>query len=77
MQTGSHSFGANVYLGSDNMVTGMELGDQYPRGVTLWKVDMTWDSLKLKTVYGDKVKHGEQANPFGNQEFPPYPEAGK
>ena len=49
----------------------MEMGDQYPRGVTMWKMK-TDKTLNLKTVYGVKVKHGEKANPFGNKEFEPY-----
>lgn len=68
-QTGSHSFGANVYLTSDNTITGMELGDMYPRGVTLWKANSTatkWDEkYVVNTVYKVKTKHMTESNIYG------------
>lgn len=33
IQTASHSFGSNMFLGSDGKFVGIEIGDQYPRGV--------------------------------------------
>lgn len=44
----------------------------YPRGVSMWKIGATSD-FEINTVYRVKVKHGEQAAPFGKT-FPAYDE---
>ncbi|CAJ1394400.1 unnamed protein product [Effrenium voratum] len=58
-QTSGHSF-ANSLLKSNEagFYIGMDLGDNYPRGVNLWELKAAEKQKKSKLVYKFKTRHG-------------------
>ena len=65
-QTASHSLSTYAKLTDDGKVTGMDLGDNFPRGISIWNVDFENEPV-LKNIYGFKTLHGEVAtNPSGS-----------
>lgn len=63
-QTSGHSFETFLTIAQDSRFLGVDLGDNYPRGVNLHR----FDSKKLlsRVVHTYKTKHGEEAkNPAG------------
>lgn len=55
-QTSSHSFANSVIVRSDGRFSGMDLGDNYPRGINCWNFDDK--ALNSKLVYCFKTYHG-------------------
>lgn len=58
-QTSSHSFSNLIKSDSAGTLIGMDLGDNYPRGIHLHY--LTSSSKQGKLVYGFKTKHGTTA----------------
>jgi len=57
-QTSGHSFGSSLMLRSDGKFMGMDLGDNYPRGIRCWNFDEK--SIQHRTVYSFKTQHGKE-----------------
>lgn len=71
-QTSSHSFGNSVVMGSDGNFLGMDLGDNFPRGINVWrKSPDPAQHIANKVVYTFKTKHATSA---GSNNYPVYPE---
>lgn len=75
-QTASHSLSTFAMLTTDGKVTGLDLGDNYPRGIGMWNVDFSSDGKPiLKNIYGFKTLHEQQAeHPSGSYSLPEYTE---
>jgi len=60
-QTSGHSFANSLTLSKDGSFLGMDLGDNYPRGVNVWKFDEVmagWPNfIGMFKVYSFKTKH--------------------
>jgi hypothetical protein len=53
-----------MQLTSNGRFTGMEIGDNYPRGINLWSI--TSSDRKINTIYQFKTAHGTSPeNPSG------------
>ncbi len=71
-QTSGHSFSNFLTVDSGDQFLGIDLGDNYPRGVNLHRFTDT--AIASRVVYTFKTAHGTSGtNPAGN-EYPPYPE---
>lgn len=71
-QTASHSLSTYARLTDDGKVTGLDLGDNYPRGIVIWNVDLE-SSPVSKNIYGFKTLHGDVAeHPSGSYTLPEY-----
>ena len=71
-QTSGHSFSNFLTVDGDGRFLGIDLGDNYPRGVHLHR--FTDSSIASRVVYTFKTAHGTSAtNPAGNT-YPAYPE---
>jgi len=71
-QTSGHSFENVLTTNQAGQFVGIDLGDNYPRGVNLHKFDGA--QIKSKVVYTFKTEHGKTAqNPAGIT-YPPYRE---
>ena len=59
-QTSGHSFANSVILNKQQGkgFYGIDLGDNYPRGINLWKFDST--TIKFKLAYSFKTLHGDK-----------------
>ncbi len=63
-QTSGHSFGNVLCVNADGKFVGIDLGDNYPRGINLHRFDTT--DLISRVVYTFKTAHGTiPANPAG------------
>jgi hypothetical protein len=67
-QTSGHSFGNLLTLSSKGEFLGLDLGDNYPRGVHLHRIDRASRSSRILFTY--KTAHGTTAR----NGSPPYPE---
>ncbi len=69
-QTSGHSFGNVMMVNKSGKFVGIDLGDNYPRGINLHRFD---ESSRLsRVVYTFKTRHGKSAaNPAGKS-FPKY-----
>jgi hypothetical protein len=69
-QTSGHSFETFLTIAQDSRFLGVDLGDNYPRGVNLHR----FDSKKLlsRVVHTYKTKHGEEAKNPAGKIFPPF-----
>jgi hypothetical protein len=56
-QTSAHSFATSLILRSDGVFAGMDLADNYPRGVHCLNFDST--RIEDRTVYSFKASHGK------------------
>jgi hypothetical protein len=70
-QTSGHSFDNFLGVNSTGEFVGMDLGDNYPRGINLHRFN---ESMSSKVVYTFKTKHGETADCWGLKSYPVYPE---
>jgi hypothetical protein len=70
-QTSGHSFDNFLMVDSSGEFIGMDLGDNYPRGINVHKFE---DYLQSKLVYTFKTRHGETADCWGIKTYPAYPE---
>ena len=71
-QTSGHSFSNFLTVDGTNRFLGVDLGDNYPRGVHLHRFDE--NGIASRVVYTFKTAHGTSAeNPAGNT-YPPYDE---
>ncbi len=69
-QTSGHSFSNVLTVGNDGRFLGIDLGDNYPRGVHLHRFDES--GIASRVVYTFKTGHAKsEANPAG-EVFPPY-----
>lgn len=63
-QTSGHSFGNVLSVAQDKKFVGIDLGDNFPRGVNLHSFDQ--NGITSRLVYGVKTQHGDtSANPAG------------
>lgn len=70
-QTSGHSFDNLIALNDRGDFVGMDLGDNYPRGVNLHTFNR---GLNSQVVYTFKTKHGVTADCYGIATYPEYPE---
>lgn len=70
-QTSGHSFANSLLVSRDGSYVGMDLGDNYPRGVNLWRFNGTGKWKKSRVVYTFKTKHSSSP---GSQPYPVYTE---
>lgn len=71
-QTSGHSFDNVLTVNNAGEFIGIDLGDNYPRGINLHR--LSDKSRQSRVVYTFKTAHGRTpANPAGTV-FPPYPE---
>ena len=71
-QTSGHSFDGFLTMSADGYFLGVDLGDNYPRGVHLHKFDES-DRFS-RVVYTFKTKHGTQPTNSAGTAFPVYEE---
>lgn len=57
-QTASHSFGISLAVTQDGKFTGLDLGDNYPRGIRMYSYDK--DEMLSKEIYYFKTRHGTE-----------------
>ncbi len=74
-QTSGHSFGNVMMVNSAGKFIGIDLGDNYPRGVNLHRFDES--KRQSRVVYTFKTRHGKTANNPAGKSFPKYDEASK
>lgn len=71
-QTSSHSFGNLLTVNSQNEFVGIDLGDNYPRGINLHRFTKT--ARQSTIVYTFKTQHATTATRSGGPTFPRYDE---
>lgn len=71
-QTSGHSFSNSLTVRSDGKFSGMDLGDNYPRGVNQW--NFTPDKLDSRVVYAFKTFHGTESKSPAGVSYPAYNE---
>jgi len=70
-QTSGHSFDNFLYPAEGGGFYGMDLGDNYPRGINVHKID---EALRSKLVYTFKTAHGQEAASPARRAYPVYTE---
>lgn len=70
-QTSGHSFDNFLSVSSSGDFIGIDLGDNYPRGINLHRIN---ENMNSKVVYTFKTKHGETADCWGIKTYPSYDE---
>ena len=59
-QTSGHSFANSLIVNPENEgYMGIDLGDNYPRGINHWQFDRNTNYLPTKVVYSFKTLHGD------------------
>jgi hypothetical protein len=71
-ETSRHSFGNSLKLTTNKKFTGMDLGDNYPRGINFWS--FTKKEKEMNVIYSFKTLHGMKARSRTGVVHPPYPE---
>lgn len=71
-QTSGHSFDNYLTTSSENKFIGIDLGDNYPRGINLHKFDES--RIHSRIVYTFKTEHGKRAKSPAGKVYPPYNE---
>ena len=71
-QTSGHSFDNFLTKNEKGEFVGIDLGDNYPRGVHLHK--FSGDKRTSRIVYSFKTQHGESPKNMAGKAFPAYPE---
>lgn len=69
-QTSGHSFANSLMLDSTGAFLGMDLGDNYPRGVNVWQ--FTNSSITSRVVYRFKTLHGTSPTSPAGVTYPVY-----
>jgi len=69
-QTSGHSWGDSVQVLENNEFLGVDLGDNYPRGINLWKFNS--QHIETKLVYAFKTCHGNKASSPAGKSYPEY-----
>ncbi|HAN31488.1 MAG TPA: hypothetical protein DCQ06_07810 [Myxococcales bacterium] len=69
-QSSGHSFESFLTVGPEGRFVGVDLGDNYPRGVHLHRFDE--QGRKSRVVYTFKTKHGTKAQNPAGKTFPKY-----
>lgn len=72
-QTAGHSFGSSVIPSVFGSFLGMDLGDNYPRGVQMYRFNGSERSIQHRLVYAFKTKHATQGC-HGQDDPPVYDE---
>jgi hypothetical protein len=70
-QTSGHSFDNLLYSHPEGGFFGMDLGDNYPRGINLHRID---DEIESMVIYTFKTAHGDQAVSPAGRSYPRYNE---
>jgi hypothetical protein len=70
-QTSGHSFDNLLYPSKNSGFYGMDLGDNYPRGINIHKID---ESIQSRLVYTFKTAHGQQTASPARKAYPKYKE---
>jgi uncharacterized protein YdbL (DUF1318 family) len=73
-QTSGHSFDNFLMLNSQNEFIGMDLGDNYPRGINLHKFTKESRYIQKKLVYTFKTYHGTTPQSPAGSTYPKYDE---
>lgn len=74
-QTSGHSFGNSLKVSKkEGWYLGMDLGDNYPRGVNVWELRGDYRLWKKKLVYTFKTKHGTVPESPAGTSYPIYEE---
>jgi len=75
-QTSGHSFANSLQVSAkDGWYLGMDLGDNYPRGINLWELKAAVPaSWKKRLVYKFKTKHGTSPTSPAGTAYPEYTE---
>lgn len=73
-QTSGHSFDNFLTINKNGEFLGMDLGDNYPRGIHLHKFATTSKWTSSKVVYTFKTEHGTSAQSPAGQTYPKYDE---
>ncbi len=73
-QTSGHSFDNIIYPDPEGAFIGMDLGDNYPRGIHLHKIA---DTKRSKLVYTFKTAHGRSPKSPAGTSYPFYSEISK
>ena len=71
-QTSGHSFDNVITSNAQGEFIGMDLGDNFPRGIHLHKFDKSY--MESKLVYTFKTRHSSTANCYSIRNYPYYPE---
>jgi len=71
-QASGHSLGNVTVPASDNNFWAIDLGDNYPRGVSLYRFNEA--AINRRLLYTTKVHHGETARTINGQATPVYTE---
>jgi hypothetical protein len=71
-QTSGHSFDNYLTLNSNNEFLGIDLGDNYPRGINLHK--FTDSQIHSQVIYTFKTEHGTSAKSPAGKTYPFYSE---
>lgn len=71
-QTSGHSFDNYLTLNANNEFVGIDLGDNYPRGINLHK--FTDKQIQSKVIYTFKTQHGSRAKSPAGRTYPFYSE---
>mmetsp|Transcript_15175 Transcript_15175/g.38539 ORF Transcript_15175/g.38539 Transcript_15175/m.38539 type:complete len:522 (+) Transcript_15175:1145-2710(+) len=69
-QTTSHSFSNTMLLDESGAFLGMDLGDNYPRGIHVWRFDN--ETLRGRVVYTFKTLHGQSPQSPSGETYPEY-----
>jgi hypothetical protein len=73
-QTSGHSFANSLVLAANSTFLGMDLGDNYPRGIHVWGFKSNGERLGDQLVYKFKTKHGTTATSPAGQSYNEYTE---
>jgi hypothetical protein len=74
-QTSGHSFANSLTMGSNGNFLGMDLGDNYPRGIHAWEFDSSGNRVgSWPLVYTFKTLHGQSPQNAAGKTFPVYSE---
>jgi hypothetical protein len=71
-QTSGHSFDNYLTINSNNEFLGIDLGDNYPRGINLHK--FSDKQIRSKVIYTFKTEHGQRAASPAGKTYPFYSE---
>lgn len=73
-QTSGHSFDNFLMVNKNGEFIGMDLGDNYPRGINMHKFDENSTYIQHKLVYTFKTYHGTTPKSPAGQAYPKYDE---